>query len=176
MNVINNNLAKSLMVIGAFSLFIIAFIFGVTGMFAYFGFYTFPATLAIISFSTSGILAIRQKRISIIFIATLITGFLFLTSSIIEFGFGIFTQNMSIRDQIEFYGIMRPSQVSHGLASFGAGIIFVLVSFKNIKSKSLLNGSNLSQMYKIFNVVQLGVGVFLLLFGIYIFITGFQPL
>ena len=178
MNIINkqNSSAKDLILLGTLGLFFIGVPVGLISSLVYFDLsYVIPATIAIISFVTSVIFMVREKRISTISIVTFMVGLLFLASSLIEFGFGTFGQNMSTHDQIEFSGIMRPKQISHGLASIGAGIIFILVSFKNFKSSSLLKEKGSSQHYKILKVVRLGAGIFFLLFGIYIFINGLRP-
>lgn len=165
------------MVLSALGLFFIGIPLGLIGLLVYFGLsYVIPAATAITAFVVSISFTVRQKRANAISIVTFMVGLLFLASSLIEFGFGIFAQNMSIHDQIEFSDIMRPEQISHGLGSIGVGIVFILVSFNNIKSSSLLKGSGLAQNYKILKSVRIGAGIFFLLYGIYIFINGFRPL
>ena len=179
MNSINrqNSTAKNLMVIGLLGLFVIVIPVGFIGVLVYFDLaYTVPTALAITAFTVSVILAIRQKRINIYSVAAVIVGLLFLASSIIEFSFGAFTQNMSINDQINFSGLIRPNRVSHGLSSIGVGLASILVNFGNIKNKNLSIDSLQIQKYKSLRVFQLGGGIFLFLFGIYIFINGLQPL
>ena len=172
-----NSLVKDLIVLGAIGLFFIGIPLGLIGVLVYFDLsYVVPAAIAIIAFVTSVSFTFRQKCANTISIVTFTVGLLFLVSSLIEFGFAAFAQNMSIHDQIEFSGIMRPEQISHGLASIGAGIIFILISFRNIKSSSLLKGNDSAQSYKILKVVWLCAGIFFLLFGIYIFINGLRPL
>jgi hypothetical protein len=179
MNVINkqNSSAKDYMVLGALGLFFIGVPIGLISVLVYFDIpYVIPAIIAIILFAISAILTIRQKRIDTYSVAILMAGLLFLASSVIELGFGIFTQNMPIHDQIEFSGIMRPNQVSQGLASIGVGFVFILVNLRSIKSKNLLKENSLVQNYKVLSIVRFSAGIFFLLFGIYIFINGLRPL
>ncbi len=168
---------KSSVVIGAFVLSFFVILCGLMGFLTYFDLtYTVPATVAIIAFAVSVIPSIRQKHISSHSITALIVGFLFLASSIIQFGFSSFTQNMSIHDQIEFSGIMRPDQVSHGLALIGMGIAFIWVNVRNIRNKNLSGEKVQVQKYKALSIFQFGIGIFFFFFGVYIFINGLQPL
>ncbi len=172
-----NSSVKDLIALSTLGLFFIGILFGLISVLVYFDLsYVIPAAIAIIAFVVSVIFTARQKRSSTISIVAFTVGLLFLASSLIEFSFGTFAQNMSIHDQIEFSSIMYPKQISQGLASIGAGIIFILVSIRNIKSSSLSKGNGSTQNYKMLKVIRLGAGILFLLFGIYIFINGLRPL
>lgn len=180
MNVMNtqNNFIKNLIIVGLFGLFCVAVMFSLIGAFIYFDLiYVFPAMLAIISFFASVILAVRHKRINIYPIAMLVIGLLFLASSIIEFGFNAFTQNMSTHDKIDFFGTIHSADISHGLAMIGVGLAFIWLSFFGvIKIKNLPQENIQVQLYKMLSILQIGIGLFTFFFGIYVFIDGLQSL
>jgi len=179
MNAINtqNSSVKVLVAIGILGLFFIAILFGLAGILIHFNLtYAVPAIFGMISFTVTVILLIRQKRFSVHSLTSLIVGFLFLASSLIEFGFSAFTQNMSIHDQIDFSGIMRPHQVSQGLASIGVGLVLIFVNVSNINIKKSLEENTQIRNHKPLNFLKFGIGIFLFFFGIYMFINGLQPL
>ena len=179
MNIINqqNSSAKTFMIIGILGLLFIVIPIGLIGFLVYFDLtYVVPGILAIISLSASVIIAVRKKYVNIYSLVMLMAGLLFLTSGIIEFGLGAFTKNIPFHDQIDFLGIVRPNQVSHGFANIGIGIIFILVNFENIKSKGMSEENRLLQKYKALRIFQLGVGIIFFLLGVFTLINGLRPL
>jgi hypothetical protein len=166
MNTINGqkNSPKFLTVIGLFVLCLV--ILFVMGLLVYFE--LIPATFAVISLALSIILPIHQKRLSIYSVTALVAGLLFFASAIIEFGFSAFTQHMSILDRMKFSAIMRPDQVSQGLASIGVGILIIVHFSQILRRRQSLGMTGLFRF-------QLVIGIFLFLFGAYIVFSGLRP-
>ena len=172
-----NSSAKTSMIIGILGLLFIVVPIGSIVFLVYFDLaYVVPGILAIISLFASAILVVRKKRVNMYSLMMLMAGLLFLTSCIIEFGLGTFIQNILIHDQIDFLGIVRPHQVSHGLANIGIGIIFIVANFENIQSKSMSEENRLLQKYKALKIFQLGIGIFFFLSGVSSLINGLRPL
>jgi hypothetical protein len=175
MKIINTltDLVGPLAILGAALLFFIIIPLGGIGYLAFSGLgHYIPATLAILAFSSSAILSIHQKRISINAAVVFMAGLLFLASSVLAFGFALFTQNMSILDQIRFSGILRPRQVSQGLATVGMSLIILLANFGTSKMKSVAETGSRKNL----NAFSISIGIFLLLIGIYSVINGLLPL
>ncbi len=140
------------------------------GLLAYFKLaYAISATFAVISLAFSIIFPIHQKRLSNYSVTALVAGLLFWASSVIEFGFSTFKQNMSILDRMKFSGIIRPDQVGYGLASMGLGLIFI------VHFSQMLRSRQSSGMAGLFGF-HLVIGIFLFVFGAYITFSGLQPL
>ncbi len=171
MNTINRQKSSPqlLVAFGLFVLCLIALPF-VIGLLAYFKLaYVIPATFAVISLAFSIIFPLHQKRLSVYSVTALIAGILFFASGIIEFGFSAFKQNMPILDRIKLSGIIRPDQVSHGLASMGLGLLLI-VHFSQILRRRQSSG-----MAGLFGF-QLVIGILLFVFGAHIAFSGLQPL
>jgi hypothetical protein len=172
-----NNSAKSLKLLGVIALSFIIIPCGITGVFAHFTLtYVIPAIFALISFAFSIIILIRYKHISLHFIAGLIVGLLFLASSVVEFGFSAIAQNMSISQEINFFGIIRPSQISHGLANIGIGLATIFINWGNATVKKLPDGNTQMQNQKIASIILVVFGILFLIFGFDMLVNGLQPL
>ena len=171
------NTLKSVFMISAIAICLLAIPFGSIAVLVLSDLtYIVPSTLAIISFTLSVILSIRQKSLSAFSIIAFLVGVLFLASSVIDFGFSRFTQNMSAHDRFVFSGIIRPNQVSQGLASIGIGIALISVGLRNISAKTLEESNGQLQKLKPISLFQIGVGILFLLLGIFGSFGGLQPL
>jgi len=172
-----NRLVGTLVIIGMLLFCFIAVPFGLAGFWSLDRLtYIVPAFVAAITLSTALAMSIRQKRISIGVVVIFIIGVLFLASGVIQFGFSNFEQNLSNHDRVEFYRMMRPDQVSRGLANSGMGIGLILVCIADIKRKVQTGDDLRSRRQKALIVVVICVGIFFLFFGIYTVISGLQPL
>ncbi len=135
--------------------------------------YIFTASVAFFSLAFSAIMLMSQKRISIYSVMALIIGLLFLASSIIEFGYIPFAQNMPITQQIKFSSILRPQQISNAFSQIGLGISLVLFGYRQITTMSLPNKN--TQVYRMLYIAQISAAVFMTISGIYLVINGLYP-
>lgn len=136
-------------------------------------YYLVAAFVAFLSLAFSAITLMSQKRISFYSVMALIIGLLFLASSIIEFGYIPFAQNMPITQQIKFSSILRPQQISNAFSLIGVGIMGALLGFRIITTTNLLNKN--SQVYKMIYITQISVAIGGSTTGLYLAIKGLYP-
>ncbi len=121
------------------ALLIVAAIFGVL---AFIPAYSLKTISAIVAFTISIALPIRQKRFSLYSILLAFVGILFLLSGVIGNAADNFLSSLSISSQIEFSKIMHPERASMGLWNVGIGMCNAilawlgLTSFKNKPPRS----------------------------------------
>jgi len=157
---------------------------GLIGVIVYFNkFYIFSTAFTIFLFTLSATFLINRKRISlpmqkrapIYSIVFVIVGVLILASSIFGLGDSIFVQKMSIQEQLNFYRVLRPEQVSFGFMESGMGILLCWGSFANFKDNVLSEANDGARKHKILYLFTLHAGIFCFVVGIYLVIHGLYP-
>jgi hypothetical protein len=105
---------------------------------------------------------------------TTIIGVLCLASSVIEFGYGAFESSLTIHDQMVFSSVLRPEQISHGLANIGAVLAFASLVFARFKQEQ--KSSEKVQSYNGLFILYLSVCIILLVLGVHLIVDGFPSL
>lgn len=176
--------ARNWTAIGLLISFIVIFV-GWLSVFVYFGksyIISLPAAILFIAFSV--IILINRKRLStpifrkqlpIYSVFWLISGLLFFASSIIDFGYGAFAENMSIQEQPNFFRVLRPEQISFGFVECGLGVLLFWGGLSNLKDKVSSEASAQNQKDKKIFIFTLCSGIFCFVYGIHSVIMGLYP-
>ena len=156
--------------IGILLLLLVIIPFGITGVLTYLDAnYFIPAIGAIISFTFAGVFIIRQKQTPISSAIAIIVGILFLGSSVIELGFSAFERSLSIYSQAEFSMVLRPNQISHGLADLGTLLAIASLVFARFRQDQVSNITD----YRILHIFYFGICILLFIMEIYSILDGF---
>lgn len=150
----------SLVILMIFLLCIVAFLFA-----KYIPSYAIQVFVSSIILALSIFILFKEKHITIFTFFLFVSGLLFILSASISYGYTKTIEPLTVLQQIEFYKILRPEQISRGLGNIGMSISYITFVIL-IRSKPFAN------KYKWHTIFILIVSILLFLFGIYSVIQG----
>ncbi|MBC7879345.1 MAG: hypothetical protein H7Y59_19425 [Anaerolineales bacterium] len=162
------SVGKVLLILCMLGLLFIVLPFSSIGALAYFDLvYVVPLILSITLLCISAVLVIRKKSINLYSIVIFIAGLLFLASSVTEFGFIRFTQNLITDNYTEIFLVERlATHIAQGFSLIALGIFVFLLGY--VKNKNQLNVSKIEIPFFLFCC-----GVIFVVWGAYTVLDGF---
>jgi len=116
-------------------------------------------------------LPFHQKRISFQSISLLVIAILFIASGTFDYANDNFVRQLPVLQQIEFSKLLRPNQVSRGLANTGMGIAWLLLGTTFTKLKPPADDEKRKKLWFMFTI---GMGIYWLISGISSIFNGLR--